>query len=119
MFTHENQNLAFVMYLVDGDCLNFIFGGMDYASRDEYDLYYNMLLHLVELGIMEGVKSINFGQTAESTKCRIGCALDERFMVALSGNPLIMFLLKKLAPLLENKSVPLDYNVFKNTELNK
>ena len=114
VFYNENKPLAFVMYEKNGDNINFIFGGMDYASRDRYALYYNMLLHIVRTGIENEVKFINFGQTAEVTKCRIGCSLEDRFMLAFGGNGFLTYLLRVFAPLLQNNKKIIELNVFKN-----
>ncbi len=62
--------------------------GMDYAKRDEFDLYYNMLLQLVAIKLEHRVDFIKFGHTGEDAKCLIGCDLDERHMIAFSNNAL-------------------------------
>ena len=113
VFYLRDVPLAFVMYEISGQTLNFIFGGMEYANRDKYDLYYGMLLHLVKTGIESGVGQINFGQTAEVAKCRIGCHLEERMMIAFGGNPLTTLLLRLFAPLLQNKQEHVKGKVFK------
>lgn len=113
VFNIDSKPMAFVMYEEDSKDMNFIFGGMDYSFRDKYDLYYNMLIYLIKIGIEHEVKLINLGQTAESTKCRIGCTLEERYMVAFSGNRFLNNMLCTFAPLLENNSKKCEYNVFK------
>lgn len=101
------------MYETHNNILSFIFGGMDYEHRNKYDLYYNMLLHLVKIGIKNNVERINFGQTAEATKCRIGCILEERYMLAFASSKLLTRLLCFIAPLLQNKKTKLQYNSFR------
>lgn len=85
-FLEQERPLAFVAIRFRNDIMEFVFGGMDYDQRDEFDLYYHMLLHMVRLGIEKGVRAINFGQTAEHSKMRVGCQLSERYMAAFSGN---------------------------------
>lgn len=92
-FFENERPLAFVAVQYNGDKLDFVFGGMDYDRRDEFDLYYNMLLHIVRTGIEKGVRVMNFGQTAEHSKLRIGCRLSKRYMAAFSGNALLNRLL--------------------------
>lgn len=87
--------LAFVMTKRFGSRLHFLFGGMDYTARDRFDLYYNMLLTVIRTGIEEKVSQIDFGQTAEGVKCRIGCRIHPKYMCAFAGNRFInrLFLL--------------------------
>lgn len=113
VFYLNDHPLAFVMYENDLVSLNFIFGGMDYKQRDEFDLYYNMLLHLAKVGIETNVKRINFGQTAEITKCRIGCVLENRYMLAFSSNRFLNTLLCYFAPFLQNNNKIIEPKVFK------
>ena len=113
-FYNGNIPIAFVMSEKYTDNMGFIFGGMDYKSRDKYDLYYNMLLHVVKAGIENKVKLISFGQTAEIPKCRIGCNLDERFMIAFSGSGLLTYILSVFAPLLQNNKEINEVRVFKS-----
>ncbi len=100
------------MYTINNDVMSFVFGGMNYQYRDEYDLYYNMLLHMLKIGIKNQVKVIDLGQTAENTKCRLGCELEERYMAAFSRNRLISTLLCRFAPLLAYDQEQIHYNVF-------
>ena len=88
-FLHGGEPVAFVTLRRDGEVLKFIFGGMDYTLRDSLDLYYNMLLFILQRGLETGAKVINFGQTAETAKCLIGCVLSPRYMLAFSSNPLL------------------------------
>ena len=94
VFSDGDSPVAFSALKRFDDELDFVFGGMDYAKRDEYDLYYNMLLFILQHGIEQGVKLINFGQTAEHSKQRVGCSLEKRYMVAFSGNRIINGILR-------------------------
>ena len=113
VFYRESTPLAFVMYEKNETDMEFIFGGMDYANSDKYSLYYNMLIHLVKIGIESKVKFINFGQTAEITKCRIGCEPEDRFMIAFGGNAFLTYILQLFAPFLQNNKKIEECNVFK------
>lgn len=91
--------LAFVQVLMTGTTLNFVFGGMDYQKRDEYDLYYNMLLKIIQLGIEKNAVQIDFGQTAEASKMRVGCKVKPLFFAVVTNSKLANFALKLLVPL--------------------
>jgi Acetyltransferase (GNAT) domain len=109
----DQKPVAFVMIAHEEDTTTFVFGGMDYDLRDTYDLYYNMMIKVLKQGIARGSKIIDFGQTAESTKCRLGCVLEPRFMLFFTSNPVIMFFAKKLIRLIGYKPDHEIYHVFK------
>ena len=114
VFYFTGKPVAFVMYILKDGSMSFIFGGMNYQFRDEYDLYYNMLLHLIKIGIKNKAKDIDLGQTAENTKCRLGCELEDRYMAAFSGNRFVSKLLCRFAPLLAYDQEVIRYNVFRD-----
>ncbi len=113
VFYKENKPVAFVQLKEINETLNFIFGGMDYQYRDEYDLYYNMLLFILKTGIERQCKIINFGQTAEQSKMRIGCTLQSKYMHIYSSNKIMDYILIKLIRYLEYKETKQNLRVFK------
>lgn len=113
VFYYNSIPVSFFSIKQQNETLHFVFGGMDYSHRDRFDLYYNMLIKIIKIGIKLGVKKINFGQTAESTKCRLGCSLEKRIMIAFSGNKVLNLVLHCVAPFLEYKIPRNDYHVFK------
>jgi hypothetical protein len=112
VFYHKEKSVAFVMVKVEKDRLYFLFGGMNYDQRDTFDLYYNMLIYILKLGIKQKVKTIYFGQTAESSKERLGCRREKRYMCIFTGNRLVNKLLSMLIGLFEYKSTSKVYHVF-------
>lgn len=112
VFYFAGKPVAFVMYTIKNDVMSFVFGGMNYQYRDGYDLYYNMLLHMLKIGIKNQVKVIDLGQTAENTKCRLGCELEDRYMAAFCRNRFVSMLLCHFAPLLAYDQEQIHYNVF-------
>ncbi len=111
-FFEGERPVAFVFFEQAGTKLNFIFGGMDYKKRDQYDLYYNMLLHLIDIAISRSCEELDFGQTAESTKMRLGCTLKRKYMCIFSGSPLVNSILKTMAGAFTYKNA-LHFSVFK------
>lgn len=110
----EGKYLSFVMLSKKETTTHFVFGGLDYQLRDTYDLYYNMLLFVLEKGFENQSEQINFGQTAEETKCRLGCITVPRYMLCFSTNPLLTLFIKKVHKLLENQRVDLNFRVYKS-----
>lgn len=113
----KESSLGFIMIKENGDELKFIFGGMDYSQRDKYDIYYNMLLKILKIGIERSYKTINLGQTAESSKCRLGCVLEDRYMLFFSSNKIVSSLMKVFSKLLEYQAPTDIYNVFREDDM--
>ncbi|MHB1484918.1 MAG: hypothetical protein ACYCYI_09665 [Saccharofermentanales bacterium] len=112
-FNQHAEPLAFVLTKWQNDRLHFLFGGMNYDKRDEYDLYYNMLIKILKTGILGNASAIDFGQTAESSKCRIGCHLEERKMIFFSGNRIMNMIVRSVFKFLEYKTPEETYDIFK------
>lgn len=105
--------LAFVLIKWQNKNLHFLVGGMNYTKRDEYDLYYNMLLKILEVGIEGSARKVDFGQTAESSKCRIGCHLEDRYLIFFCGNKVINSAVKLFSKLLEYSPPKEKYHIYK------
>ncbi len=116
-FYHGDAQVAFFCLSQYGEDLHFLFGGMDYAQRDRFDLYCNMLLAIIRLGIEKGCRSIDFGQTAEDLKCKLGCRIEKRYMAAFSRYRIVNLLLRTLAPLLQYRCQDYSYRVFKDSAI--
>jgi hypothetical protein len=113
LYDSEQKPVAFVMISHSQAETTFAFGGMDYSKRDEYDLYYNMMIRVLQVGFANHADRIDFGQTAENTKCRLGCVLEPRYMLFFTRNQLLMFLAKKLIRFIEYQPDDETYHVFK------
>lgn len=81
--------LAFVLLEHGEDRTTFLLGGMDYGRRDARDLYMNMLVKVVQEGILHGSGEIHLGQTAEDSKRRLGALLEPRYLLFLSSSRLL------------------------------
>lgn len=116
-FYHGDVQIAFFCLSQHGEGLHFLFGGMDYAQRDPFDLYCNMLLAIIRIGIEKGCPTIDFGQTAEDLKCKLGCSIEKRYMAAFSRYSGINLLLRILSPLLQYRCQGYSYRVFKDSAI--
>jgi hypothetical protein len=113
LYDPDQKPVAFVLTTQDEVQTTFVFGGMDYSHRDEYDLYYNMMVKVLQIGFAKHSHKIDFGQTAENTKRRLGCEMEPRFMLFFTGIPLLTGLIKKLIRLIEYHPGKEIYHVFK------
>lgn len=99
-FYKNEKPVAFFCVTGVRDCFHFVFGGMDYKERNSYDLYYNILIAILRKGIEGGYQTIDFGQTAEDTKCRLGCERKSLYMTAFCSCSWINKGLQRVVPML-------------------
>ncbi|MCL2457311.1 MAG: GNAT family N-acetyltransferase [Desulfobulbus sp.] len=112
----SGRPVAFYQLLQNGDELIFEFTGSDADLASRHDAYTRMLLEIIRYGIENGFKRIDFGQTAEEAKLRVGCRYKYIYILASHSNPVVNFMLKIFAPLLRYKPMPEDsFSVFKTT----
>jgi hypothetical protein len=78
----------------DTGVLFFFFGGMNYAYRDQFQSYNNNLLGILSAAFVQKYRVIDFGQTAEIAKTRLGGVFSERRMFLYHRNPILFGLLK-------------------------
>ncbi|MBN2011346.1 GNAT family N-acetyltransferase [candidate division KSB1 bacterium] len=105
--------VAFVQTTHFEDELIFMFGGLEYRLNLQYDLYLNMLLHIVRLGIEAGCNSIDLGQTAEGIKHKLGCFYAGKTLHATHSNLIANFLVQKFISVLSYRAPEFNFRVFK------
>ncbi|MBP5193497.1 MAG: GNAT family N-acetyltransferase [Clostridia bacterium] len=111
---YENEKPAgFCQLLPDGDELIFEFVGVDYEYNDIMPVYHRMLLEIIRYGIENGFKTIDFGQTADDTKLKLGSRYVRLYAALHSSNPIINFICRLLAKKIEYKPVTTEFRVFK------
>lgn len=108
--------VGFIQLKVIEDTLYFMFCGFNKVDNEHYDLYYNMLLKIIEEGITLGVKEINFGQTSEETKLKIGCKEVPKYLGIYHSNKILNRVLQLLLPAFSYKPYMVDHKVFKEDE---
>lgn len=108
--------LGFIQLKIIGSQLYFLFCGFNREDNEGYDLYCNMLLKIVEEGINLGVDRINFGQTSEESKLKIGCVEEERYMSIFHHNKVINRILQFLVPYFSYKPYSVKHNVFREID---
>lgn len=106
--------LGFFQLVQSNDKLTFLFGGFKQEQNRSYDLYMSMLIHIIRIGIDRGVDLIEFGQTAEETKLKLGCVAVKKYLYVHHSNKVLHFLVSKILPLLSYKPHGITYNVFKD-----
>ncbi|MCT4594248.1 MAG: GNAT family N-acetyltransferase [Anaeromicrobium sp.] len=113
VFKLMEKKVAFVQLVSNKDELIFLFGGFNKKMNLEYDIYLNMLLFMIKHGIENNFKSIDFGQTAEESKLKVGCVYKEKYMYFHHHNKLINKVLYKIMPYFSYKPYSISHKVFK------
>lgn len=101
----------------DQDRLYFFFGGNNYRFNHIYETYFNNLLGVLREAIEEGYSHIDFGQTAEIPKMRLGGQIVPKALFIYHRNTFFLYLLKQLKRFLEYRRVLPAHRVFKQTYL--
>lgn len=109
----DGKAVGFVQLLENGEELIFEFVGVDYDYNEEFSVYHRMLYEIIRYGIENGFKRIDFGQTADDTKLKLGCHYETLYAVLHHTNPIINWVCKKVAPIIEYKPLTTKFNVFK------
>lgn len=86
--------IAWHVNLEEGPKLSFFFGGTDNNFRSDRRAYQNNIMGILKEALDRGCREIDFGQTAEIAKTRLGGELVEKDMAAYSRNALVRVLLK-------------------------
>ena len=111
-----NQNvISWNICLEDKNRFVFFFGGLDYPNNNLYCSYFNNLTGILKEGIEMEYKIIEFGQTAEVPKLKLGGEMIEKHMLIYHKNPLIRSILQMFRKLLEYQHNIVDYHVFKQS----
>ncbi len=79
-FEVDGRAVGFIQTVRDAKTLYFLFGGMDYALRDQYDVYWNLLIAVIAEAFATGCRIVELGQTAELAKQRLGGQLVPRHL---------------------------------------
>ncbi|MCU0371239.1 MAG: GNAT family N-acetyltransferase [Bacteroidales bacterium] len=109
----HDRLIAWHTLCFDGGTMFFFFGGMDYTQRDKLNSYNNNLLHILQTGIEKKCSMIDFGQTAEIAKMRLGAEVEPRAMFLYLHNPPALFLVKLFKSLMTYSKKQVPANVFK------
>lgn len=112
LFKENDIKRGFILLNKNKSKLTFMLCGMNY-EYDTTDLYYRMLLEIINYAINNKCKIIDFGQTSEETKLKMGCTLEEKYFYAAHHNKIINYIVNKSKSLLEYEYSFPDYRVFK------
>ena len=108
-----DEPLAFILLKEENHKLSFVFGGMDYNKRNQYDSYMNMLIFIIKECIKRKCQSADLGQTAETSKMRVGAVISPRYLCVFSKNKVLSFMLKHMIGVFSYKIKKNSYSIWK------
>lgn len=108
-----NKILAFFQLKEFGDELYFLFCGFNKDENDSHSLYYNILINIIEIAIAKEIRTINFGQTSEESKLKIGCKEERKYLCIHHSNPILNRIFQSLLPFFSYRPYNIYHNVFK------
>ncbi|NCC51810.1 MAG: GNAT family N-acetyltransferase [Spartobacteria bacterium] len=98
----QGQWAGFSLLLHDDTTLTQLFCGLDYALNSDYNVYFNMLYKVTEIGIQQGYQDIDFGITTMIPKLDIGADVVTLRMYMKNLNPsanrIVPWLFTAMAP---------------------
>lgn len=87
--TKSKVPLGFYQYIVVGEVFYFVFCGIDYSLRDQYNTYITLLSDMLRTALKAGIATLDFGQTTELVKMKLGFKLSGRTILAKHDNPIL------------------------------
>ena len=112
-YSLDNRVISWHITLKDKSVLYFFFGGTDYASNRKYNSYFNNIAGILKEAINQRYKIIDFGQTAEIPKTRLGGKVLELNLFVYHRNIIINKLLFFSRKLLQYNRIIPETHVFK------
>ena len=112
----DGEPVGFVLLKVNGSELIFMFCGIEYVGDCNADLYYYMLLQIVDYAIEHHCKTIYFGQISEKTKLKFGAVLEKKYFYAHHTNPFLNLVALLGKHILEYTYEFPEFRVFKDGE---
>lgn len=112
----KGETVGFVQLLHDGEQLIFEFVGFNHELNEEYDIYMRLLLEIVRYGIEKDFKTIDFGQTADDAKLKLGCYYKYLYAVIGHSNFIMNGIIKFQVKRLEYNFIKQKFNIFKEVQ---
>lgn len=110
VYSLGEQDVGFIQLIENGSELIFEFVGFDHKLNKEYDIYISLLVRIVEYGILHGFKTIDFGQTADEAKLKLGSRYQPLYVLLHHSNIFVHSLTRLFINVIGYK--PLDQDKF-------
>ena len=112
-FYINNKLITWHISIFEKGTYYFLFGGINYELRDKYDAYYNNLIQIIKEAIRLKSKSVNFGQTSEVSKNRLGAKFMKKKMFLFHKSILIRLIFRYFKNFLSYEIKSAEVNIYK------
>jgi hypothetical protein len=116
VYKYRQAILVWHIYVTDKDTLIYFFGGLNYELNDQFNSYFNNLAEILREAINKNYKQIDFGQTAEIAKLKLGGHLATKKMFGYHNSFVVRKTLGFASKIIEYKLNVPEFRVFKNNE---
>ena len=104
---------GFAQLFENGEELVFEFVGFDHTDNTRYDTYLRLLLEIVRYAIEHGFKTVDFGQTADDAKLKLGCRYNYLYAAIGHSNRLLNAIMKRVVSRIQYAYITTDFRVFR------
>jgi hypothetical protein len=112
----KQSPVAFIQTKITDNRLKFLFCGLEQEHVRTHDLYINMLLFIIRMGIDNRVETIEFGQTTADSKMKVGCKEVKKYLYIHHHWSWVVKLASWIVPFFGYKESGETLNVFKPNE---
>lgn len=92
---YQNQRMVgFTIGLMRDSIYHNLYSGLDYAVRDEGDVYFNLFYHDLDFAWRRGANEVHLGQTSDDFKSRLGSTAEPMYLFIRPNNRIIHLGLK-------------------------
>jgi predicted N-acyltransferase len=113
---HRGELLGAALLGCNETHLNFLFAGLNYSFRDQYQTYFNLLNGIIAFGIEKRFENIDLGQTTYTIKQRLGGVAEPMYFYLRALSPPINLLLRLLNRLLFPETKVPRQRIFHNSD---
>ncbi|MBE8966707.1 GNAT family N-acetyltransferase [Nostocales cyanobacterium LEGE 12452] len=110
----DDKIVAFNCSLCTQSSVHYLFCGLDYSLNAESDLYFNLMYAALDEALKQNVPKIDFGQTADTFKARLGSYQTPLYMYIKGTGYLLNWIIRKSFYILfPNPVLVPSYNIYK------
>ena len=117
-FVQEREVLGSALLTTHNGAMTFMLVGLDYARRDQYDVYFNLVYGIISLAIEQGCRELHLGQTSYWLKQRVGGECIPEYFYFKSNRRFVHFCIRSLRAALFPEVKPRRPTVFRQADLN-
>ncbi|MBU7585424.1 MAG: GNAT family N-acetyltransferase [Nostoc sp. TH1S01] len=110
----DDKIVAFNCSLCTQSSVHYLFCGLDYSLNAESDMYFNLMYAALDEALKQNVPKIDFGQTADTFKARLGSYQTPLYMYIKGTGFILNWIIRNNFNILfPNPTLVANYNIYK------